>query len=122
MATRHLLGKKGEELARVFLKNKGYEIIDVNWRFSHLEVDIIAKFENKIIFIEVKTRTKKSFSNSGELISRTKQRLLLNAADIYLRMKQIEKEARLDVIVIIWDGKTEHYELEHTEFAFSAWD
>jgi putative endonuclease len=122
MASKHLLGKKGEVLARDFLEKKTYRVITTNWKFSHLEVDIIAQFRNQIVFVEVKTRTTKSFDTSGELISRLKQRLLINAADIYVRMHRIELAARMDLIVIVWDGESEEYEIEHIEGAFSAWD
>ncbi|HRN47849.1 MAG TPA: YraN family protein, partial [Niabella sp.] len=57
MATHNDLGKTGEELAVQYFITRGYEILNQNWRFSHYEIDLIAKKNNKLHFIEVKTRT-----------------------------------------------------------------
>ena len=55
---KHLeLGKKGEILAKEYLEEKGYEILDENWITGKLEVDLVALIDNVIVFIEVKTRT-----------------------------------------------------------------
>ena len=47
MATHNDLGKKGELLAQEYLLQKGYKILDVNWRFQKAEIDVIAQ---KMIF------------------------------------------------------------------------
>ena len=51
------IGKKGEDAAASYLKNKNYKIIERNWKCNIGEADIIALFEDTIIFVEVKTRT-----------------------------------------------------------------
>ena len=42
MAKHQITGQEGERLAQAYFNNKGYEILQTNWRYGHLEVDIIA--------------------------------------------------------------------------------
>ena len=48
-------GNKGELLARNYLEDKGYTILDHNWRNQHLELDIVAQKDGKLVVVEVKT-------------------------------------------------------------------
>ncbi len=57
MARHNELGKKGEELAEKFLRDKGYDIIAKNWRYDKDEIDIIARDGDEIVIVEVKTRS-----------------------------------------------------------------
>ena len=67
------LGNKGEDLACEYLIKNGYEILERNKHFSKLcEIDIIAKYKNKIVFVEVKTRKTDAFGMPMEAITRTK--------------------------------------------------
>jgi len=56
MAKHNEFGKQGEELAAQFLMEKGYEILERNWRNRHKEIDIIAKDGEELVIVEVKTR------------------------------------------------------------------
>ncbi len=51
------LGKQGEEIASEYLINKGFKIIERNWRAGRYEIDIIAIDNNTLVFVEVKTRS-----------------------------------------------------------------
>ena len=57
MKFKNILGKEGEALACNYLKEKGYKIIDTNYKNTIGEIDIIAKIQSSYVFIEVKTRT-----------------------------------------------------------------
>lgn len=57
MATHNILGSWGEKLAREHLLRQGYTIVDSNVKIGHNEIDFIATFRNRIIFVEVKTRS-----------------------------------------------------------------
>ncbi len=108
------LGKEGEDFAVKYLLSKGYEIIERNWRYSRLEVDIIARKDNKIVFFEVKTR--KSAENYETLISSKKEQNLLEAAEKFLNQREIDLEVRFDVILLTkQNGK---FNMEHIEGAF----
>lgn len=76
-------GSKGEAMAEAFLIGKGYTILEKNWRFKHLEVDIIAFKKNMLHFFEIKTRTSLVFGNPEESISQKKMNNLKSAAEEY---------------------------------------
>ena len=63
MAEHNIVGKIGEETACQIMKKKGFRIVETNWRFGHLEMDIIAINRKEIAFVEVKTRTSLSEAN-----------------------------------------------------------
>ena len=56
MALQNNLGRLGENIAKDFLKQKGFIIIVLNWRHLHYEIDIVARQQNILVFVEVKTR------------------------------------------------------------------
>ena len=60
----HELGKNGEEIATEFLRKKGYKILERNFEASQGEIDIIAKDDKELVFVEVKTRTDTAFRRS----------------------------------------------------------
>ncbi len=104
-------GKSAENKSVKLLQNKGYKILKTNWRYSHLEVDIIAENDDFIVFVEVKLRNNTDL-NFDEIISRRKQRNIINAADKFINKYEIDKEARFDVIII------SPHEIKHIESAF----
>ncbi|MFY9154245.1 MAG: YraN family protein [Prolixibacteraceae bacterium] len=110
------LGNKGEELAVQHLKSLGFEILEVNWFSSHLEIDIIARDGNELVIVEVKSRGTDSYEHPSEAVSNKKIRFLVNAAEAYIFEKDINLDTRFDVISIIFLGKG--YELEHFRNAF----
>ena len=61
MAEHNELGKQGEEQAVDFLQKNGYEILETNWIFQKAEIDIIARKEDTLAIIEVKTRSSIDF-------------------------------------------------------------
>ena len=83
MAIHNETGKKGEELAATYLKQKGFEILHANWRYSNYEIDIVASKGNMLHFIEVKTRTNQKFGHPEESVSYTKLNNLLKAGAEY---------------------------------------
>jgi putative endonuclease len=116
MAESHSLGQQGEELAVAHLKEKGYRILHRNWKSGKKELDIVAENKDNIVFAEVKTRSENFMADPRDTISREKQRLMIFAADDYIRRYNIQKEVRFDVITIIAKGQT--FTVEHIENAF----
>lgn len=100
MAKHNELGEDGEMAAVRFLADKGYRIIERNWREAHHEVDIIAMDRDEIVFVEVKARTGIVFGRPEDAISARKINMLIRAADCYLRMHRIDNDARFDVIAM----------------------
>lgn len=117
MAEHNNLGRKGEELAKQYLENAGYEILDENWRFGKAEVDLIAYHHKTIIFAEVKTRTGNAFGEPEDFVDAAKQKLLASAADEFIELMDFNGEARFDIIAILFD-KQGNYRLNHIQDAF----
>ena len=116
MARHNELGKKGEQAAANFMKNEGYKVLKRNWSMYRHEIDIVAEDEEYIIFVEVKTRTSRQWGNPEDFISKAKIRRIVEAADLYLQINDIEKPARFDIISAVWDGQV--FEIEHIDDAF----
>ncbi len=113
----HELGKIGEDLAVAYLQDKGYQILERNWRSGHKEIDIIALNDDDVlIIVEVKTRKSDDFGEPDIAVGITKQRMLIWAADAYVRYKNLDVDVRFDIIsIVISDAEPE---IEHIEDAF----
>ncbi len=99
-------GNWGEEQAIAYLKGQNYSILATNWRFKHKEIDIIARFKDLIVFVEVKTRSSEEYGEPETFVSPQKQRFIITAANQYLIEKELELEARFDIIsILIHNGK-----------------
>ena len=100
-------GTIGEKIAQIHLIKKGYKIINTNFYTKKGEIDIIAKKDNCIIFVEVKTRTNLNYGTPAMAVNSTKMKHIKFAAKIYLALNKLkEHEIRFDVVeVIIMDGK-----------------
>lgn len=108
-------GRYGEELAAVHLCNQGYRILERNWHDRHREIDIIAIKDDRLVFVEVKTRRFDSPEPPFESITTRKQRLLVEAAHSYIIKTGIDLKARFDVISVICHS--DHNEIDHIENA-----
>ncbi len=120
MSKIHDLGKKGEQKARYFLQKKGFIIKVCNWRYKRAEVDIIAEYQNLIVFIEVKTRSSELFGYPEDAVNRRKQELFAKAAAAYIEQFKPQKELRFDVVSVIINGNTT--KIFHIEDAFFLYD
>ena len=100
MAEHNELGIKGEKLAIDFLLKNGYKILEKNFRYLKAEVDIIAKKDNVLAAVEVKTRSTDYFGNPQDFVNSKKIKLLLSAIDYYVNEKDLDVEVRFDIIAI----------------------
>ncbi len=114
MAQSHNLGKKGETIACEFLKSLGFKIIARNYRWQKIEVDIIAQNQDYIIFVEVKTRTRR-IEQAMQFIPMSKQNRMVRLADAYIQANEIDKEVRFDLIII---DVNDNYKLTHYPSVF----
>jgi len=118
MANHNILGQKGEEIATMNLQDKGYKILDRNWRFKKHEIDIIARMDDLLVVVEVKTRTSQFVENLSDIVNRKKQKSIIQATDAYIDSKELKNEVRFDIIFIVVNG--ENYSLQHIEEAFTT--
>lgn len=117
MAEHNETGKKGEDLANDYLLEKGYTVLERNWRFGQEEIDIIALKKNMLVVVEVKTRFSSTFGEPETFVTKQKQKHLIKAANAYIERKNLDYEVRFDIISII-TGNNQH-KINHLEDAFS---
>ncbi|MDR2691202.1 MAG: YraN family protein [Dysgonamonadaceae bacterium] len=116
MAEHNQLGQDGESAAVAYLKEKGYEILHTNWRKGYCELDIVAKTEDELVIVEVKTRSAGSMTNPEDAVTNSKIRNIISAADVYIQSFDIDLPARFDIISVI--GNSPLFEIDHIEDAF----
>jgi putative endonuclease len=102
MATKDELGRRGELLAAAHLENRGFDVVDRNWRCRQGEIDLIARDGDEYVFVEVKTRSSDAFGTPLDAITPQKlarlQRLAIAWCAAHLRTRQ---PIRIDAIGII---------------------
>ena len=93
--------RSGEELATEFLRKKGYKILERNFEASQGEIDIIAKDDEELVFVEVKTRTDMSYGEGAEAVTPIKLQHLLNSIKYYIYKRNLQDEfIRIDIIEV----------------------
>ncbi len=103
-------GKYGEGLAKTFLEQKGFEIIEENFRYSRSEVDLIGLKDDLLLFVEVKMRSSKGFGEAESCVTENQQNKIRQAADEYLHSINWQKDIRFDIITVDGDGEVEWFE------------
>jgi putative endonuclease len=116
MAEHNELGKLGEELAVEFLQKNGYEILETNWTFQKAEIDIIAKKENTLAIIEVKTRSTTDFGLPQDFVKPKKIQLLVKGVNEYVTSNDLDVGVRFDIVAIHKEDNA--FIIEHLEDAF----
>jgi putative endonuclease len=100
-------GRLGEDLAARFLEERGYRIVQRNYRFDRGEIDIVAQDGRELVFVEVKTRENEQFGSPEESITPSKEEQLKKVAEGYVFEHNLENQpCRFDVVAITFsDGK-----------------
>lgn len=119
------IGDQGERLAATFLEEKGYRILERNYRFEHAEVDLVCFLPaevyeqgGELVFVEVKTRSGLGYGRPEEAVTEAKQRNLIHAAHAYLHENRMDgMPCRFDVVSVLLRG-TQPPEITHLENAF----
>lgn len=97
-------GRLGESIAKNYLLENGYSILETNYSTRYGEIDIIARDGREIVFIEVKTRRGVSFGYPREAVNRQKQLKIKNMAEYYILSKKLSNvKMRFDVIEVFID-------------------
>jgi putative endonuclease len=120
MSLSYELGKQGEKQAIAFLQEKGYSVLNVNWRYQHKEIDIVAEYNDELHIVEVKTRTSAVWQAIDEIVGIAKQKNMIAAADAYIQQNNMNKNVVFDIVYIIYTAGNEHIEL--ITDAFHAYD
>lgn len=94
-------GKRGEDMAVIYLKDTGYRIIERNYKCLFGEIDIIAKDGDTVVFVEVKSRKSEDFGDPQTAVGREKKRKISLTSLKYLEEKHLYPcDARFDVVAI----------------------
>lgn len=122
MVNNIIIGKYGEDLAEKFLKDKGYMVLERNYKKPWGEIDIVCCHGKKIIFVEVKTQNKnnKFFIRPEENITIFKRRQIIKASMAYLsRKKWLDRDWQIDVVAVELD-RDGYFDIRHIENAITA--
>ncbi|SRR5260221_2627195 len=110
------VGKKGEDLAVQYLIEKGYKILERNFRKRNGEIDIVALQNGVLVFIEVKTRTSIKYGTPFEAVTYFKLKSLMKTAELYkMSHKNLPDAMRIDAIAILLDANMHAEKIEHME-------
>ena len=116
--SRTKLGTWGEGLAGRFLQDKGYRILDTNYRCSYGEVDIVARDGEELVFVEVRTRRSSRFGAPEESLSKAKIRRLVNTCQEYLQNTAGEGTGwRVDLVCVYLGPRREVLRIQHLPHA-----
>ena len=112
-------GAEGEILARKYLREKGYVILDSNWSTTFGELDIVAERGDELVFVEVKTRRGAGTEAALEAVTQAKRERMLKAVYQYLHDHDIDADAqwRMDVIAVAIQAGVRP-QIDHVEDAF----
>ncbi len=99
-------GKLGEEIASRYIQSKGGIIIEQNYRTKIGEIDLIAKINGELVFVEVKSRSSINYGYPSEAVNYKKQRKITNVAKYYILDNSLENvSVRFDIIEIYLKNK-----------------
>jgi putative endonuclease len=101
MASHNELGKWGEDVAATYLERQGYTIIERDWKSGHRDLDIIALDRDTVVFVEVKTRSNRMFTDPEMAVDYQKIRHLQQAANHYIKYRHINHDIRFDIITVV---------------------
>lgn len=105
MGRKQVIGKYGEDLAASFLKDRGYSVIERNWRCSIGEIDLIARHKNFLVFVEVKTRNGSGFGHPFEAITAKKVLRMRRLSAKWVADHNLQElNLRLDAIAVLISG------------------
>lgn len=103
MAEHNDLGKWGEDEVALYYEDRGYEILERDWKVGKRDIDLIALTEDKdtLVFVEVKTRQNNDLQEPEEAVDVKKMRNLAIAANAYVKLHGLDMDVRFDIISVI---------------------
>jgi putative endonuclease len=112
------LGRRGEAKASQFLAKRGYRIVAANYRTPAGEIDLVARHNGTLVFVEIKTRASSSLGPPHLSVTRAKERRIIRNALFYLKNKKLDDVSwRIDIVSVRLD---QDYEVEDIELIENA--
>lgn len=119
MTTSHEVGRRGERAAVRWLRERGYRILETNYRWRRAEIDVIARDGSQVVFVEVKTRKVTAFGSPEGAVDRRKQAQIAKVAAHYLQVRGMEGvDCRFDVLSLREGSRPGQISVEHFRNAF----
>jgi len=117
--SRRTTAGRGEDAAAAYLRDRGYRIVERNWRCRLGEIDIVARDGETLVFVEVKSRRSAAFGAPQAAVDGRKQRKLSLAALHYLQARRVAPgPARFDVVAVTVRDDGDDIELFRNAFDF----
>lgn len=105
MHAKDVLGREGEQAAVDYLTERGFRILDRNWRCADGEIDIVAVDRHSLVVCEVKTRSGTRYGTPLEAVGRVKLRRLRRLAAQWLNAHGVRfEQIRIDVVGLLYEG------------------
>ena len=111
-------GKLGEQMAAKLLTDKGYVILEHNYRRGHLEIDLIALDGDDLVIVEVKSRAYDTILQPEEAVDHRKRLNLIRLANEYVKTHGRKENVRFDIITIV--SKADGAEIKHLKNAYNV--
>ncbi len=113
-----LLGAYGEQAAARFLRNNGYDVLSANFRTRVGELDIVARKDGIMHFVEVKTRTEGAMLPPSAAVGYHKRRNIEDSAAIYMKTYNLKMKKHFDIIEVITTSNGKMVKINFIENAF----
>ena len=111
-------GKTGEQMTARYLTDKGYVILEHNYRRGHLEIDLVALDGDELVIVEVKSRANDTLLQPEAAVDHKKRLALIRLANEYVKSHNRKENVRFDIVSIV--SKPEGAEIKHLENAYNV--
>ena len=111
-------GKIGEQMAAKYLTDKGYLILEHNYRRGHLEIDLIALDGDELVIVEVKSRAYDNILQPEDAVDHKKRLALIRLANEYVKTHGRMENVRFDIVTVV--SKEGGAEIKHLKNAYNV--
>ena len=111
-------GKIGEQMTAKYLTDKGYIILEHNYRRGHLEIDLIALDEDELVIVEVKSRAYDNILQPEDAVDHKKRQALIRLANEYVKTHNRKEKVRFDIVTVV--SKADGAEIKHLKNAYNV--
>ncbi len=111
-------GKMGEQMAAKYLTDKGYIILEHNYRRGHLEIDLIALDGDELVIVEMKSRAYDTILQPEDAVDHKKRLALIRLANEYVKTHNRKENVRFDIVTVV--SKEGGAEIKHIKNAYNV--
>ena len=111
-------GKMGEQMTAKYLTDKGYIILEHNYRRGHLEIDLIELDGDELVIVEVKSRAYDTVLQPEDAVGHKKRQALIRLANEYVKSHNRRENVRFDIVTVV--SKEGGTEIKHLKNAYNV--